>query len=88
MLTNLTKITTSKRTRSSFLQSPATIAFGAVSLLVVVIVILVCPAATYAVIAIMGAAPAFLNALAAFIVALRPHTPATSKPQEQEQSTS
>lgn len=51
--------------------SPVTCAFIAVSLLVIIIVILVWPPATWAVITILGALPAFLNALAAFIVALR-----------------
>lgn len=68
-------------------KSLGTTAFIASSMLVIVIVILVCPTATWAILAIMGAAPAFLNALAAFIVALRQHpttATTTSKPQEPE----
>ncbi len=51
--------------------SPVTRAFIAVSLLVIIIVGLVWPPATWAIISILGALPAFLNALAAFSAALR-----------------
>jgi hypothetical protein len=50
--------------------SPATRAFVAIGLLIIIIVILIWPPATWAVLSIAGAIPTLLNAVAAFIVAL------------------
>jgi hypothetical protein len=62
--------------------SPVTRAFILVGLLLIVIVVLVWPPATLAVITILGALPSFLNALAAFLVALR-HNALTGSKSDQ-----
>ena len=59
--------------------SPVTRAFLMFGVLAIIIVILVWPPATLAIVTILGALPAFLTPLAAFIIALRSNTAPTNQ---------